>query len=60
LGNLNIDGRIILICILAHKNVDYFEDKLQSEDFVCSYISLFTDLFINCVGHTDLVMEWRQ
>ena len=55
--NLGIDGRIILICILVHKNIDCFEDKLQSEDFVYPVINLFIDIFINCVRHVDLVME---
>jgi hypothetical protein len=30
---------------------------LQSEDFVYFDISLFIDPLINCIRHTDLVME---
>jgi hypothetical protein len=33
LRNLGIDGRIILICSLVYKYVDWVEDKLQWQDF---------------------------
>jgi hypothetical protein len=45
LGNLSIDGRIILICILVNKNVDCFEDiTIGGFLFILSSVYLLTPL----------------